>query len=86
LSKVDLMFSNASCAHCVRIVTRLLGGEDGVTSIEMDTAAGRLIVGFDAGRTSMESICGLMERSGYPTRAVASVTALPQVGVLQKVA
>jgi copper chaperone CopZ len=86
LSKVALAFSNASCAHCVRVVTRLLGGENGVTSVGVDTAGGRLIVGFDNGRTSVESICGLMERSGYPTRAVVSVAAAPRVGVLQRAA
>jgi copper chaperone CopZ len=82
LSKVALTFYNASCAHCVRIVTRALGSENGVTSIEVDSAMGRLIVGFDAGRTSVESIRGLMERSGYSTQAVASVMPLPQAGVL----
>jgi copper chaperone CopZ len=79
LSRVALAFSNASCAHCVRIVTRLLGEQDGIGSIREDAAAGRLMVEFDSTAVSVESICGLMERAGYPTRAIASLTSTPHV-------
>lgn len=66
MSKVDLHFPNASCAHCVRLVSRSLKRLDGVVSVDADGFSARLVVGFDPRSVSAESIREVVEESGYP--------------------
>jgi len=68
LSRVNLSFANASCAHCARIVTRSLGRVNGVLSVQVDAMRQRVMVHYDPSRVSLDSIQSLMEGSGYSTR------------------
>ena len=68
VSRVDLQFANASCAHCVRLVSQALGTVNGVSDIEVDQARRLLAVEFDPTFISVDLIRSVMERAGYPTR------------------
>lgn len=68
MSRVDLHFANASCAHCVRLISLALRKLDGVTDIEVDPYNSRVVVRFDPELTSIDLIEATMEKSGYPTR------------------
>ncbi len=68
LSSTALSFANASCAHCARLVTQVLQGQEGIRSVEVDRVRLRVYVDFDPTQISLEAIRGLMERSGYPTQ------------------
>lgn len=71
MSRVTLSFANASCTHCARVVTRSLQRLDGVLSVQVDQADGRVLVHFDPSRVSVDSIRSLMEGAGYATRLLS---------------
>lgn len=77
MSRIALSFANASCAHCVQVVTRRLGETDGVRLVEVDRFGKRVRVDFDCTRVSAEAIRSVMERSGYPTRLVDDTPPTP---------
>ncbi len=68
MSKTALSFANASCAHCAHLVTRILQSADGIRWVEVDQGCQRVLVDFDPTVISLESIQGLMEKSGYPSQ------------------
>lgn len=68
MGRVNLGFTNASCAHCARVVTRSLQKMSGVLSVEVDRVGQRVLVGYDPTRVSLDSIRSAMEGAGYPTR------------------
>jgi copper chaperone CopZ len=68
LGRIALGFSNASCAHCARIVTRSLQRNEGVLGVEVDAMGQRVLVDFDPRRVSVDSLRAQMEGAGYPTR------------------
>lgn len=68
LGRIALGFTNASCAHCARIVTRSLQKNEGVLSVEVDPTGQRVLVDFDPRRVSVDSLRMEMEGAGYPTR------------------
>lgn len=67
MGRIALGFANASCVHCVRVVTRRLEETDGIRMVEFDTDALRIVVDFDPSRLSPDAIRAMLERSGYPT-------------------
>ncbi len=71
LGRAALGFANASCAHCIRVVTRSLQKVDGVESVEIDPVGQRVLIGFDPTRVSIDAIRQRMEGAGYPTRLLA---------------
>ncbi len=79
MSRVDLHFANASCAHCARLVSHSLENVDGVDAVNVDRSRSRVVVDFDPARISIDSIRSVMEQSGYPTRLLAEkVIPFPQ--------
>lgn len=68
LGRIALGFSNASCAHCARVVTRSLQKNEGVLGVEVDPSGRRVLVDFDPRRVSVDSLRAQMEVAGYPTR------------------
>lgn len=68
LSRVTLGFTNASCSHCARVVTRSLQGVAGVLSVQVDQAGRRVMIHYDPSLVSVDSIQSVMEGSGYSTR------------------
>lgn len=68
MSRANLAFVNASCAHCARLVTRSLQRMEGILSVEVDRVGQRVLVAFDSTRVSLDTIRSRMEGSGYPTR------------------
>lgn len=76
MKEIRLSFANASCAHCANLVSRSLRGVDGVEDVRIDRDELRVCVHFDPSLLSSDSIRKMMERSGYPTRVVASRPAL----------
>lgn len=78
MSRVDLHFANASCAHCARLVSRSLEKLEGVRLVNVDPSHQRITVGFDPSLVTVDSIRSMMERTGYPTRLLAErVTPFP---------
>lgn len=71
MSRVILSFANASCRHCVRVVTNSLQKIDGILSVQVDQIGGRVTISYDPSRVSIESIRSLMEMSGYKTRLLS---------------
>lgn len=74
MSRIALSFANASCAHCVRVVTRSLEHLTGVGLVRVDPMRQQILVDYDPARVSVESIRMAMERSGYPNRLAAGPT------------
>lgn len=72
MNTIDLHFANASCAHCVRLVTRSLGSLEGISSVHANPASARLVVRYDPKLVAADSIIEVMERSGYPTTLLSS--------------
>jgi copper chaperone CopZ len=54
-----------TCTSCVSRITRALRGLDGVESVKVDLGSDSAIVGFDAGRTSLEVIGATIGAAGY---------------------
>lgn len=76
MKEIGLSFTNASCAHCAKLVSRSLGGVKGVEDVRVDPDELRVWVHFDPSLLSSDSIRKVMERSGYPTQVVARRPAL----------
>ncbi len=71
MGRIDLHFTNASCAHCARLVSHSLGKVDGVLSVDVDRIDQKVIVAFDPSRVTVDSIRSIMEETGYPTRLLS---------------
>ncbi len=65
MQEVILQVSGMSCMGCVSSVKRLLGALDGVESVEVDLAAGRVQVSYDAQRVQPPSMKAAIEDGGY---------------------
>lgn len=71
MGRVDLHFTNASCAHCARLVSQSLRKVDGVLSVDVDRIGQKVTVGFDPSRVTVDSIRSTMDETGYPTRLLS---------------
>ncbi|MGE3275344.1 MAG: heavy-metal-associated domain-containing protein [Vicinamibacterales bacterium] len=64
----DLIVQGMSCGGCVKAVTRVLAGLDGVTPEEV--AVGRARISLDPQRTSMTTVREALAASGYAAEEV----------------
>ena len=57
------------CGNCSAKVVKALNGVDGVSSVEVDHAAGRGEVSFDPARTSGDQLLDAVNATGFPATA-----------------
>lgn len=54
-----------TCGGCVKSVTRVLEGIDGVSSANVDLAEASAKVTFDSGKTNVPALIEAIEDAGY---------------------
>jgi copper chaperone len=57
-----------TCGSCVRRVTAALRGLDGVTAVEIQLRAGKVLVDHDPARAPVTALVAALERAGYGSR------------------
>lgn len=60
-----LAVKGMSCDHCKGTVTKAVKGLDGVNSVDVDVATGRVKVEFDADQVGLEEIKKVITGAGY---------------------
>ena len=70
MQTIELSIGGMGCQGCVRAVSSALKAVAGVESVQVDLAAGRAVVQFDAGVTGPDELIPAVEQAGY-TAAVA---------------
>jgi Cu2+-exporting ATPase len=64
-SEVCVLVEGLRCSACVWLIERSLGGVPGVASVQVNAAAQRARVVFDAERAALPQLLGSLERVGY---------------------
>ena len=65
MKKLVLKVKGMHCASCSTLIDKLVGGQDGVSSITTNYGAEKLAIEFDEKRISLEKIDGLINKLGY---------------------
>lgn len=68
-SKQELTVNGMTCGHCAQTLTAMLGTLRGVTSVDVDAAAGRAVV-HAAHPLSAEVLAGAVGEAGFELLAV----------------
>lgn len=71
MAKAVLKVQGMTCDHCVRTVRQALEGVDGVERADVDLAAGRVVVDYEAGTTTPRQLAGVVTDEGYTAEEVA---------------
>ncbi|MEE9285466.1 MAG: heavy-metal-associated domain-containing protein [Dehalococcoidia bacterium] len=66
----QLRVEGMTCENCVRHVTKALQGVAGVSSVQVDLAAGRASVEYDPGQATVEAMAAAIKEAGYAVPAV----------------
>lgn len=65
MAVLHLKVGGMSCGGCVNSVKRLLTALDGVQTVEVELAQGRVTVEYDATRVGAEAMRHAIEEGGY---------------------
>lgn len=65
MNTLTLTVSGMSCMGCVNSVKNLVSALPGVASVQVDLASGRVEVGHDPARASVDTIRQAIEGGGY---------------------
>lgn len=65
MEKSDLKIGGMTCSGCVNSVTRALTAVPGVTRADVDLAAARATVTYDAAKTSPAALRAVIEAAGF---------------------
>ena len=65
MQSATLTVSGMTCGGCVRSVTNLLQGLDGVAKADVSLEAKRAVVEYDAARVSVDQMKSAIEDAGY---------------------
>jgi copper chaperone len=65
MNTLTLTVSGMSCMGCVNSVKNLVSALPGVASVQVDLASGRVEVGHDPARASVDAIRQAIEGGGY---------------------
>ena len=71
MSTATLKISGMSCQHCVRAVTGVLQGVDGVARADVDLGKGSAVVEYDPARTNPRALANAVMDEGYTAEEVA---------------
>jgi copper chaperone CopZ len=69
-----LQVDGMTCENCASDICGMLGKERGVTAVDVDSATGRVAVGYASREASPESLAELVIRGGYRCRVVRTQT------------
>lgn len=65
MEQVTLRVQGMSCGHCVNSIEGNVGKLNGVQSVKVHLADGKVDVAFDANAISLEQITEVIEEQGY---------------------
>lgn len=65
MTEITLNVSGMTCMGCVNSVKRLVGQLPGVHNVDVDLAAGRVKIGFDAQRIQETALRRAINDGGY---------------------
>lgn len=65
MAVLNLKVGGMSCGGCVNSVKRLLSALEGVQTVEVDLAQGRVTVDYDPARVATEAMRRAIEDGGY---------------------
>ena len=66
----EIKVAGMGCDNCVRKLEKALRGKDGVKEVRVDGTAGLATVTFDASRTNLSELQGVIAKSGYRAGAI----------------
>jgi mercuric ion binding protein len=64
-----------TCAGCVTRIARALEAEQGVASVSVEEAAGRVVIGYDSQAATPEALAKRVTAAGYGCRVLQTQTA-----------
>lgn len=64
-SQVELKVDGMTCQGCVRSVAKKLTGVAGVSSADVDLAAGKATVAYDPASANVEDLIAAVEQIGF---------------------
>lgn len=64
-----------TCAGCVARIARALEAEQGVASVSVEEAAGRVVIGYDSQAVTSEALAQRVTKAGYGCRVLQTQTA-----------
>lgn len=67
MTEITLKVGGMSCQGCVASVKKLLGGEPGVASAEVDLGRAEARVRFDPAETDAGRLVAILTDAGYPS-------------------
>ncbi|HEU4454010.1 MAG TPA: heavy metal-associated domain-containing protein [Longimicrobium sp.] len=77
---ITLAVSGMTCGNCKRHVEEALSGVPGVHAAEVDLAAGRATVAFDAGAPTTEQLVDAVRDAGYDAEVATVEAATVETG------
>ena len=68
MENVILNVSGMSCGHCVKAVEENVGKLNGVNSVKVDLASGKVEVAFESEKLSLDTIKETIDDQGYEVK------------------
>lgn len=65
MAERQLLVKGMSCGHCKMAVSGALKNLDGVSSVAVDLASGKVDVAYDEGKVDFEQMKAAVEDQGY---------------------
>lgn len=65
MAERQLLVQGMSCGHCKMAVSGALKNLDGVSSVAVDLASGKVDVAYDEGKVGFEQMKAAVEDQGY---------------------
>jgi copper chaperone len=65
METVTLKIEGMSCSHCVKAVTKAVGGLEGVSGVKVSLETGSAEVSYDPGKVAIDKIKAAIEDEGY---------------------
>jgi periplasmic mercuric ion binding protein len=64
-----------TCASCVAAINKALAAEQGVASVSVEEAAGRVVIGYDSSAVAPEALAKRVTAAGFGCRVIQTQTA-----------
>jgi len=65
MENITLNVEGMSCEHCVKAVTKAVGGFAGTKNVKVDLKAGTASFEFDSSKTGLNEIKAAIEEEGF---------------------
>lgn len=73
MSKVILDIPEITCGHCAMMITNALKPTAGVKEVKVDIPKHEVLLEFDEGQISLDSVKEILANEEYPVEEVRSV-------------